>query len=141
MSLFERTLVAALHGFKESTRRPYPCHWCGTVTPLLDAEDFHVCEEHQIEYARLGYAPMKAKFPLAGKNERNPQFFTAQAQAYRERAQRLTKRELRLIHKRGAGYDKDAVEDFRKGTISDEDLEFLGSSAEQYIDDWGRYSK
>lgn len=141
MSLLERAIVAVLHGFKEELRRPRPCHWCGAVTTLLDAEDFHICQEHQIEYIELGHAAMKAKFPLAGKNDRNPQFFTAQAEACRERAKRLTKRELRLIRKRGAGYEQDAVKAFREGTISDDDLEFLGSSAEQYIDDWGRYSK
>ena len=55
-------LVYLVFGFKPSDGSGYPCHWCGVLTTLLDAEDFHVCEQHQREYIAIGYGAMKKKY-------------------------------------------------------------------------------
>ena len=55
---------------------PYPCHWCGQLTTLFDAEDFHVCRSCQNEEVQLGYDRMKVKYPNAGTDARNPGYFT-----------------------------------------------------------------
>jgi len=73
-------LVYLVFGFKPSDGSGYPCHWCGVLTTLLDAEDFHVCEQHQREYIAIGYGAMKKKYPLAGTDERNPEFFKKQTE-------------------------------------------------------------
>lgn len=67
--------VKMLYGFKQSGGSGYPCHWCGVPTTLLDAERFHVCDGCQREEIRTSYVAMKAKYPNAGTDERNPEFF------------------------------------------------------------------
>ncbi|OGG80554.1 hypothetical protein A3A39_01550 [Candidatus Kaiserbacteria bacterium RIFCSPLOWO2_01_FULL_54_13] len=129
--------VCLAFGFKPSAGSGYPCHWCGILTTLLDAEDFHVCEKHQQEYIEIGYGAMKEKYPLAGTDERNPTFFKERADCHVARAKRLTKEELLLIIERGAGFDRNHAQMALDGkTLSENELDFLGQSAEQYIDDW-----
>ena len=133
-------LVSYAFGFKLSGGRGYPCHWCGKVTTLLDAEDFHVCEEHQHERITTDCDAMKAKYPLAGEDERNPQFFKKQTERYIARARRLTNNELRLLVQRGCKYEQEYAQTALDGKKLDEfdekELEWLGHSAEQYVDDW-----
>ena len=83
---------------------------------------------------------MKAKYPHAGTDERNPEFFKKQTERYVSRAKRLTQGELHLLVQRGCVYEKGYAQDILSGKRFDEfdekDLEWLGHSAEQYIDDW-----
>lgn len=126
----------ALSG-RRRTQNEYPCTWCGILTTILDAEDFHVCPEHQREYATTDYAVMREKYPLAGKDERNPAFFRARHERLVSRARSLSIRELRLILKRGMGADRDHAQIILdRGTLSPNGMEFLGGSAEQYVDTW-----
>lgn len=133
-------LVSYAFGFKQSGRSGYPCHWCGTVTTLFDAEDFHVCRKHQLEYIEIGYDAMKVKYPLAGEDQRNPEFFKKQTERYIARAKRLTKDELHLLVQRGCKYEQEYAQAMLDGKTLDEldekEIEWLGRSAEQYVDDW-----
>ncbi len=137
MFSISHTVANILFGFKESGGSDYPCHYCGVLTTLLDAEDIHVCDDHQREYANLGYDAMKQKYPLAGKDERNPEFFKARTQYYLERARRLTKNELKLLIKRGCMYEQEYAQAILDGkTLEEQQMEWLGRSAKQYIDNW-----
>ena len=133
-------LVSLAYGFKDYGGRGYPCHWCGKVTTLLDAEDFHVCEEHQRERITTDYDVMKAKYPHAGEDERNPEFFRKRTERYIARAKRLTEKELRLLVQRGCKYEQEyaqaALDGKKLDGFDEKELEWLGQSAEQYIDDW-----
>jgi|GEM_PF-2456715 len=132
------TLVRAVFGFRPSGGPGYPCYWCGVVTTLFDAERFHVCAPCQEECIARDHSTMKAKYPLAGKDERNTLFFEEERQRHIARAKRLTKEELQLIIERGAAYDKDSAQMAVDGkTMNEDELDFLGHSAEQYIDEWG----
>ncbi len=131
------SLVCVMLGFKQSGGPRYPCYYCGILTILLDAEDFRVCHEHQREYIAIGYNAMMKKYPLAGTDERNPLFFKEQAERHIARAKRLTKRELQLIVERGAGWDRDQAQMVLDGKLlSENELDFLGHSAGQYVDAW-----
>lgn len=130
-------LWCAVRGFRSADGPHYPCHWCGTLTTLLDAEDFHVCQRCQEEYIATDYDAMKRKYPLVGTDERNPMFFTKQTKRHVARARRLTNKELLLILERGAGLDRDHAQMLLDGkTLSENELDFLGGSAEQYVDNW-----
>ncbi|HEY4474087.1 MAG TPA: hypothetical protein VI957_02915 [Candidatus Paceibacterota bacterium] len=128
-------LLATLFGFKEGGEL-YPCHFCGIVTKLLDPEDFHVCERCQTEHVRIGYAAMEKKYPLAGKNERNSEFFVAQREAILARAERITEGDLALIEERGTRWSKDLVKKLRAGILSDTEKVSLGYSAKDCVDEW-----
>jgi hypothetical protein len=41
----------------------------------MDEEDIHVCPEHMEEAESSSYDEMMAKYPLAGSDDRNPEFF------------------------------------------------------------------
>jgi hypothetical protein len=69
-------LVGLVFGFKKSEHPAYPCFWCGKLTQCMDAEDCHVCEEDQRAEIEIGYEAMRAKYSLAGKDQRNPEYFT-----------------------------------------------------------------
>jgi len=55
-------LVYLLLGLRPSGGSGRPCFWCGVRTDLLDAERLHVCAEHQIEEAAIGFFAMKKKY-------------------------------------------------------------------------------
>ncbi len=130
-------LVCRARGFRSSGGHRYPCHWCGILTTLLDAEDFHVCQQCQQEYIAIDYDAMRKKYPLAGTDERNSLFFKEKTKRYVARAKRVTKKELLLIVERGAGWDRDHAQMALDGkTLGENELDFLGHSAEQYVDDW-----
>jgi len=133
-------LVSLAYGFKDFGGRGYPCHWCGEVTTLLDAEDFHVCKKHQLEYIEIGYDAMQAKYPLAGEDARNPTFFEKRDEHYITRGRRLTLDELRLLVQRACHYEKIAAQEILDGKALEEfderQIWSLGHAAEQYIDDW-----
>jgi hypothetical protein len=126
-----------IRGFRSSGGHRYPCHWCGILTTLLDAEDFHVCQQCQKEYIAVGYSAMKEKYPLTGKDERNSLFFEEETKRNIARAKRLTKEELLLIVERGAAWAQENAQAVLDGkTLDDNELDHLGHSAEQYVDTW-----
>ena len=130
-------LVCLMFGFKPSGGTRYPCHWCGILTTLLDAENFHVCKKCQEEYIEIGYKSMDEKYPLAGKDERNPLFFKEETERHIARAKRLTKEELLLVIERGCVYEKEYAQAILDGkTLTENEMEWLGQSVEQYIDHW-----
>ena len=50
----------------------YPCHFCGEITTRLDDYNFHQCEK----CAKIGNREaLAAMYPLAGTDERNPEYF------------------------------------------------------------------
>lgn len=124
---------------KEIQRFGYPCHWCGRVTAFADSEGFHICSRDVSEQVKIGYDAMKVKYPSAGKVERNPNFFKKQTARRIARAKRLTLDELRLLVKRACFYEKgyaQAILDGKKlKAFAEHEIESLGHSAEQYIDD------
>jgi hypothetical protein len=107
---------------------------------LLDAEDFHVCKKHQLEYIEIGYDAMKAKYPLAGEDARNPTFFKKRDEHYIARGRRLTHDELRLLVQRACHYEKGYAQEILDGkpleAFDERQIWLLGHAAEQYIDDW-----
>ncbi|MBC7836635.1 hypothetical protein H7X87_02545 [Acetobacteraceae bacterium] len=131
------SLVCAMLGFKQSGGPRYPCHYCGILTILLDAEDFHVCDEHQREYIAIGYNAMMKKYPLAGTDERNPTFFKEQQERRVARGRSLTTDELRLLAQRGCKYEQEYAQAILDGKTLDEgEMHWLGTAAEQYVDAW-----
>jgi hypothetical protein len=134
-------LVRLAYGFKSIDRRyAYPCHYCGKLTVLLDAEDFHVCKKHQIEYIAIGHKAMKEKFPLAGEKARNPGYFEKETARYLARARRLTKEELHLLVERSCHDEQQYAQAILDGKslelFAENELWLLGCAAEQYIDEW-----
>jgi|SRR3989344_2844536 len=129
--------VCLVRGFRSSGGSRYPCHWCGILTTLLDAEDFFVCERCQNEYMASTHEAMKEKYPLAGTDERNSLFFKEQTGRHIARAKRLTNEELHLLIQRGCVYEKGYAQDILDGkTLDERAMEWLGMSAEQYVDNW-----
>ncbi len=132
--------VYVVFGFRASEGPGYPCHWCGVVTQLRDAEDFSACRACQKDYINLGYQGMRDKYPLTGKDERNPRFFKEESERHVARAHHLTPDELRLLIERGCVYEKGFAQAILDGKTLDKfepwEIEWLGSSAEQYIDHW-----
>ena len=99
-------VVNLLFGLKPSNGPEYPCYWCGILTTLLDAEDFHVCNEHQQESVKIDYDEMEKKYPLAGQDERNLMFFEEQTERHIVRAERLTSDEVHLLIQRGCFFEQ-----------------------------------
>ena len=133
----ERAFIMFSLGLKE-THHKRPCGWCGGLTVLINAEHFYECHECQIDYVVSGYDEMKAKYPLAGKDERNPEMYAAEKARYLARAERVTPEELLLLEERGYGLAKDLVNEFRAGTMDEKSKELLGQELEQRIDHWRR---
>jgi hypothetical protein len=128
--------VSLLFGFREGDDE-YPCYYCGVLTSLLDAERFHVCAGHQREYGEVGAEEMRKRYPLTGKDERNPEFFRDEREHHLVRARALTPEELRLIIQRGCAYEREHAQALLDGkTLAENELEWLGNSAEQFIDSW-----
>ena len=129
--------VCLAFGFRSSGGPRYPCHWCGILTTLRNAEDFSACQKCQGEYIEIGYKGMEEKYPLAGKDERNSLFFKEETERHIARAKRLTKEELLLVIERGCVYEKGYAQAILDGkTPTENEMEWLGQSAEQYIDRW-----
>jgi hypothetical protein len=123
-----------LFGFKEGGTE-YPCHYCGALTTLLDPETFHVCADHQREYGKVGFHEMQKKYPLAGKEDRNPEFFKAQREQSVARAQKLTPDELRIIVERGYYYQKKHAQALLDGnTLTENELDVLGHNVDEFLD-------
>lgn len=131
-------LVCVVFGFRSSDGPGYPCHWCGVVTKMRNAEDFSACRKCQQDYIALGYQGMRDKYPLTGKDERNPRFFKEETERHLARAKSLTPDELRLLIERGCVYEREFAQAILNGKKLDEfepwEIEWLGSSAEQYVD-------
>jgi hypothetical protein len=127
-----------LFGFKQGGSE-YPCHWCGIPTDLRNAEDFHVCDAHQREEGEIGYDAMKAKYPLAGKENRNPEFFQTRREHYANRAARITHEEARLLIERGKLYahvGNISNKILRGESLEDWEIQHIGYQADCLLDRW-----
>lgn len=136
MIFIGQSMASVLYGFKETDDNGYPCYYCGELTTQLDEEAFHVCVEHQREYGMVGFTEMEKRYPLAGKDERNPEYFTSESERRIARAKELKPTELEIIIKQGCSPEREHARTLLDGgTLTQSEMAWLGARAEQLIDE------